>query len=480
MTRIAATILFSCLGLLAFSQGRSTLDAIVETKRFRGNGQGDQLDVNINVIGSTAVWKANERRLLQARVEALTIVEKDSAIVDYRKTEVGGPERSDTLRKDFLHQEHFLLPPGSYVLSIELHDLNGKEDNLTSWRGPLVMPAPQKGITFSDPLLVAGHETSTQGEASVLPFAGTYYPPEVEKLGFYTEVYGTDEVVGRDSNFVLNCQIETYETRQVKGQFRLVQRAKGAPVVPVSVEMPIEALPSGNYLFTVEVVDHQNITLARQEQFIQRNNPLRYDLNSLNSVNVTSTFVDAMNDVDTLAENIACLRPIATDLERRMIDDRWKDRDKELMKRFFYTFWVNRDGFDPERAWLKYKVDVDKANRMYGCRNRRGYETDQGIVFLKYGLPSSVVDGSNDNKQRPYLIWHYYRAGNYSDKRFVFWQGNVGIGCWELLHSEMPGDVKNPNWQVILNQPNVGASTDGTRIYSIEGQRLNDNYDLPH
>ena len=111
----------------------------------------------------------------------------------------------------------------------------------------------------------------------------------------------------------------------------------------------------------------------------------------------------------------------------------------------------------------------------------RGYESDQGITFLKYGLPSSVVDGSNDNKQLPYLIWHYYKAGRYSDKRFVFWQQNTGIGCWELLHSEIPGERNNPHWQAMLSAPLGNASmTEGTQVRSFEGQRVEDNFLRPH
>ena len=121
------------------------------------------------------------------------------------------------------------------------------------------------------------------------------------------------------------------------------------------------------------------------------------------------------------------------------------------------------------------------ANRMYSCRNLKGYESDRGITFLRYGLPSSVVDGSNDNKQLPYLIWHYYKAGRYADRRFVFWQQNVGIGCWDLLHSEIPGEIKTANWQSLLSMPlGPAAASDGVRVHSIEGERVLDNFNNPH
>src|SRR5690606_42042722 len=48
----------------------------------------------------------------------------DLQIVDFRKTMVRSPERADTLQSDFLHQERFLLQPGAYALTVELHDAN--------------------------------------------------------------------------------------------------------------------------------------------------------------------------------------------------------------------------------------------------------------------------------------------------------------------------------------------------------------------
>ena len=479
MTR--STLIWCILPCALHAQDNSTLDAIIATKRFHVPDQGVQLDLHVSVLGSSAEWKANDHGFQQAHVEALTIIERDTVIVDYRKSDVLGPERADTVKGDFLIEEHFLLQPGEYTLSVELHDMQGKAENRSVWKGPLVIPAKSKGISFSDALLTAGTHPDAQGNQVPAAYTGTYYPPEVDKLGFYMEIYGSDQVFGPDSLFTINYQVESYESHTVKGQFKGVQRAKAAPVVTVGKEFPIGSLPSGNYLLAVETVDREGQVLARQEQFIQRNNPLRYDMNVLNTVDITNTFVDAFTDPDTLAEHIASLRPIAMDLERRMVGDRLKDKDMALMKRFFYTFWVNRDGYDPERAWKKYYEQVVIANRMYGCRNLRGYESDQGIAFLKYGLPSSVVDASLDNEMIPYLIWHYYKAGRFSDKRLVFTQRAMGIGCWALIHSEIPGEIKTPNWQNQLGSPlgDPNQSND-PRPFSIEGERLEDNFLRPH
>jgi GWxTD domain-containing protein len=481
MTRTLLTAFGLTLCTAVLAQTRSTVDAVVETKRFRIPGKGQQVDVNIAVLGTSVIWATNTAGARRPRVEALVLVEKDSTIVDFRKSDVAGPERLDTLMNDFLVEEHFLLAPGSYALSVELHDPNGPEDNRSVWKGPLVVPEESGGLAVSDILLTAGTRTGQDGRTEPQAYTGTYYPAHVDQVTFYAEVYGSDALFGPDSLFAVGYQIEGYEDHLVKGLYKRVQKVAARSVVPVNGGFPIADLPSGNYVLAVEALDRTGAVLARQEQFFQRNKPVHYDLNAMDGVSVTGTFVDLITDRDTLAEFVACLRPVADDLERRMIDDRWRDKDPELMRRLFYTFWLNRDPADPKGAWEKYRERVRMANRMYACRNLKGYESDRGMTFLRYGLPSTVVDGSNDNKQLPYLIWHYYKAGRYADRRFVFWQQNVGIGCWDLLHSEIPGEIKTPNWQTLLSMPlGPAAASDGVRVHSIEGERVLDNFNNPH
>ena len=133
------SILFAALVLSSAGFAQSQLDAVVEAKRFNAPGGGDRVDVNISVIGNTALWTMDERGFQQAKVEALTVVEQDGNIVDFRKTLVRSPERADTLQGDFIHQERFVLKPGSYALSVELHDQNIADTARTYVRIPLVL-----------------------------------------------------------------------------------------------------------------------------------------------------------------------------------------------------------------------------------------------------------------------------------------------------------------------------------------------------
>ncbi|MBS1546580.1 MAG: GWxTD domain-containing protein [Bacteroidetes bacterium] len=426
--------------------GQPRLNAIVETKRFMVPNKGERVDVHITIVGNTVVWTTDERGFQQAKVDALTMIEKDGDIQDFRKTLIQSPDRADTLQGDFLNQESFLLQPGAYSLSVELHDANSTDTARTYVHVPLVIGDRTQGISISDILFTlpgAPHEEP-------MPFPGSYFPPGSDKLGFYAEIYGTIGAFGPKGPFLEVTSIEDYETGKVVGNFRFPKRLVADTVVPVGTEFDIALLPTGNYLLTVEIHDRKDSLIERRAQFFQRNNPVTLDPNSLATGQLGANFTDAFADPDTLAEYLNSMRPIADELERKMIDDRWKDRKPALMRQLMYTFWYNRSPSDPKAAWDRYNAAVTYVNRKFGCRNMRGYQSDQGYIYLRYGAPNTVADRSNETTAVPYMIWHYYRAGRYADRRFVFYQPERSTTCWTLLTSDMPGELNNSKWLDML------------------------------
>ncbi len=443
------------------------VDAVVETKRFHQPGLGEQVDVNVSILGSTVLWSMDERGFQQAQVDAVTTIEKDGRIIDFRKDRILSPERADTLQGDFTHQAHFLLQPGEYAVTVELRDAQLADTAATYVRLPLVIADRRESPSFSDLMFTV----PTKGAGAPIPFPGTYFPQEQDRLRAYAELYGTLPFFGKDGAFLVAAQIEGYESGTVTGSFRHVQRMKADTVVPILVDFGIGRLPSGNYLLAFELRDRHDSLVQRRTQFFQRNNPVVYDPSDLAAGEVGPNFTDAFTDADTLAEYLHSMRPIADELERKMIDDRATDRRPDLMQQFMYTFWYNRDPADPKGAWERYQQAVQYADRRFGCRNQRGYQSDQGYIYLRYGAPNTVVNRSNEITALPYMIWHYYRAGKYSDRRFVFYQPERSTTCWTLLSSDMPGELNNPRWLDIL----VPGMSDG----GVKREEVLDNYKNP-
>lgn len=456
----------ACL-LPAILPGQTRLDAVVETKRFHEPGSGDLVDVNVSVLGGTVLWTMDERGFRHAQVDALTLVEQDGRIVDFRKERVHSPERADTLQGDFTYQAHFRLQPGEYAITVELHDANLADTARTHVHIPLVVPGREEGVSFSDIMFTL----PAKDAQDLQPFPGSYFPQGHDRLAAYAEMYGTMQRFGPDGAFLLVTQIEDYETGRVAGNFRHVQRLKAASVVPAAVEFGIGKLPSGNYLLAMEVRDRQDSVVQRRAQFFQRNNPVTYDPSTMVPGELGPNFTDAFLNADTLAEHLRSMRPIADELERKMIDDQAKNGKLDLMRPLMYTFWHSRDPANPQAAWERYLQAVHYADEHFGCRNMRGYQSDQGYVFLRYGAPNTVVDRRNETTALPYMIWHYYRAGTYSDRRFVFYQPERSTTCWTLLTSDMPGELNNTRWLDLL----VPGMADG----GIKRDEVLDNFKNP-
>lgn len=477
---IVVALLLQSAALLA------TAELAVETKVFHVPGAGPRVEVNMAILAGTATLRQTQAGFTQARVEALTIIERNGAIAAFAKTEVLGPERLDSLHGDLVHQEFFDLAPGEYQLFVEVRDLNSGDTTATRFEAPLAVGARPAGLSISNILLAERFERAPEGSPSkfgyrAVPLLSDYLPRSVGKLAFYAEVYGADERFGADSLYLLTWQVESAEKRSVAAGLRQAQRKQARAVEPVLAEFDIAQLPSGNYFAVVEVRGRNGDLLDRREAFFQRNNPItfQYDRQALASFDINNTFAGAFQDADSLAAFIHSMRPIADPLERKMIDDRWKDRDMDLMRRFMYGFWANRSA-DPEAAWRTYRAEVVKANKLFGCRAQQGYETDRGQVYLKYGPPNTMMDRFNEMGTLPYSIWHYYRAGKYTNRRFVFYQPNVGNSCLQLLHSEVPGEIQNPQWNNILHSRNVALPGVQTQpVGTMESDRVNEFFNDP-
>lgn len=454
------TFLLSSIFFVATSslQAQPQLEAVVEAKRFQTAESSPVVVVNITFLGATAEWTTDERGFRQSKVEVLTLVEQDGKIADYRKTMVSSPDRSDTLTGDFMHQERFALKPGNYALSFEMRDLNSPDTAHVYISKPLVVTSPSEDVSLSD----IQFTMPAKGSGEALPFPGSFFPDGSDIVSFYAEAYGSTKRFGPGGAFLATAQIEGYEDHVVVANMRQVQRLKADTVVPIGMAFNIAKLPSGNYILALELRDRNDSTVARREQFFQRMNPMAYNPLELAPGELGPNFTDAYNDADTLAEYLSSMRPISNDMEAKIIDDRWKDRKPDLMRDFLYTFWYNRSPQDPEGAWKSYQQAVIYANKQFGCRNMRGYQSDQGRIFLKYGAPNSVVDRSNETAVTPYMVWHYYRAGKYNDRRFVFTQEERSTTCWTLLTSDMPGELNNSRWLDMIAPGNIdgGAKRD--------------------
>jgi hypothetical protein len=103
-------------------------------------------------------------------------------------------------------------------------------------------------------------------------------------------------------------------------------------------------------------------------------------------------------------------------------------------------------------------------------------------VYLKYGPPNQIVDRPSEPSAYPYQIWHYYKAANFSNKRFVFYMPDLGTNDYDLLHSDVTGEYKNYRWEYVLhsrNSTNSNIDSPGGDNQNHYGGQSKDFYRFP-
>ena len=228
-----------------------------------------------------------------------------------------------------------------------------------------------------------------------------------------------------------------------------VFRKVGVPVLPLLESIPV---PFRLYDLCVECANPAATNGGRVEW------PWKWSEWRLrDAARTLSPFVLLHQDRDSLHALVETLLPIADAGERRSIEYSLKEAELRPLQAFLDQFWLSRSPEAPAESWREYRREVAIADAEYGdCPNREGHETDMGWILLRYGRPNTIVQRHNGTQYYPYEIWHYHKAGQFNNRRFLFYTPQVVGECFELLHSDHPQEIRNADWLDILKTRELG------------------------
>lgn len=436
------------------------LRAMLNYTIFDVPGKGPYIETYLSVSGQSVAFRLNDKGSYQAIIEVTFIFRQGDEIKEFDKYQLFSPEVSDTttIDFDFIDQQRYFIPEGNYEMEILISDLHAGKKPFSTIQ-PVAIEFPDNELSFSGIQLVksctptTGQSILTKGGYDMVPMVSNFFPESETRLIYYTEIYNAGTILGEGEKFLVTSKINSFETGNTMKDYVLYRRVEARPVVPVLNEYDISRLPSGNYTLVIEVRNKLNELILSNELFLQRSNPsIQYDLADLASIDVAATFASRINSKDTLLELIRSLDPIATDLEKTFINKQSKDADLVTCQQFFYNFWLARDISNPEQAWREYLGLVNIVNSAYKTQIHKGYQSDRGRVYLKYGPPNIITESYNEPTTYPYEIWHYYElGGNQRNKKFVFYTHDITTNNFTLLHSDAIGEISNYRWEIYLN-----------------------------
>ena len=483
---LALLALIFSMGTLSAQQ----IQAFFDFNEFHAPEDGAYLETYLTILGESVQFSENENGKLQARVEVTLLVKDGEEIKSFKKYTLKSPEVEAMTQApvNFIDQQRLPVENGTFALEVQLQDLNVENSEKFTAEQPLVINHPATDVFLSDLQLVESYKKAdvespfTKSGYELVPLNTGFYSENMDELTFYLEVYNSDKALAEDGKFMINYFIESFENSKTLGQYFRFSKQTVKPVNVLISNFDIAELPSGNYNLVAEVRTKENKIVASKKVFFQRSKPLlKMDAESVAEVKIEATFVSNFTNPDTLREHLYSMRPISNDIERGVIDNQFKNADLKIMQQFFYSFWYNRNPADPEAEWADYYKAVQKVEKMFGTKVKRGYMTDRGEVYLKYGAPNTVTDRPNEPTAYPYQIWHYYKIGRFNNKRFVFYAPELTGQDYYLLHSEVPGEPMDYQWRLKLNKRDTpGGDIDATQGgFDHYGGRTDDFYTVP-
>jgi GWxTD domain-containing protein len=442
--------------LASFLVKGQNLTSYFDHKVFQVPDQGILLETYVDIMGPSSVFLPLTDSTSQASIEVEMIIKEGSKVMDSSREIVLSPVAILGYAPNFMYINRFLLPKGTYTLELTMRDLNSDLPAISSVRA-LDLDRAAKDCRFSDIELVAGFRQAdtdsrlAKSGLEFIPFMSNFYDRSFSEIIFYVELYNIDRELASEEPFLFKYAIVDANTEVPWSACEVFKRKKAAQVITELGRIDISSVPSGLYDLVVEARTKEDELITKERIRIIRESDV---VKEYTSEQIDLTFVGELNDKDSLIAFIECLTPIAGERERAIIDYQVKGFTLLECKSFFYSFWENRSIADPSGAWQEYRAKVNSAEEQFGTSNKRGYMTDMGRVFLKYGEPNSVANRANDPESYPYQIWHYYKAGKFNDKRFVFYDKELLQREYILLHSDVPGEVRNPRWDLIINSRN--------------------------
>ncbi len=163
------------------------------------------------------------------------------------------------------------------------------------------------------------------------------------------------------------------------------------------------------------------------------------------TIDVSKTFVSKY-DLKAIKRNIYALAPIAEKPEQTAAVGILAEDNLEQMQLFFYNFWSARNAQNPEAQWRDYAEKLNYTSRKYSYGVLKGYQTDRGRLYLKYGPPSREIKASSERGARPYELWFYNELDKWVNLSILFVQLGALPNERVMLHSTDPSFLNNPAW----------------------------------
>jgi GWxTD domain-containing protein len=342
-----------------------------------------------------------------------------------------------------------VLPVGEYEFVINVSESDGNLKADTHFN--IALPNyTSDSLKISDIELASAIDKSENKQSpfykntlEVIPQPTTIFGGTINVLSVYAELYNLARNQIIDSRAVFQRTYLTRNGKVIAETERKKSRRRTNDATVFIEKLPLDSLVSGNYEYHLELCDSTfSVIVQKSKKFYVYNPQIKTERMASAPEELTNSEFATMTEeaLDELREQI---ETIILPEER----DRYNSNSTLEKKRlFFEQFWKTRGGIS---AWRQYMNVIQSVNQQFSTGSKKGYKTDKGKIFIKYGKPSSIERSNEGAESKPYEVWSYENIKSQGLVTFIFADRN-GYGSYDLLHSTMPGEMSNANWQQLL------------------------------
>jgi GWxTD domain-containing protein len=434
----------------------------------------------------------------QANVNISWKILKGTDVVKASNYNLMSPKTSDTLHlPSFIDNQRFALDNGQYTLELVVTDNASPDKKSTHSEKISILFKREKKVYSSDIQILESYSKAssqsllTKNGYDLVPYTINYFPKNQHTLKFYAETYNLDTVIGKNTKFVYTYYIENNENLVRQNGLIAFQKHTANKVNPILGQFDITQLPTGNYNLVIEVKDSSNTIQSQKKWFFQRqSNAVNHTEDDLSNSNIKTVedFFNSFQNRDSLKQFIECLWPRSTTKEREWQQVQTTNKDPNLMRGYLVQYWKTEagDSLNPLKIWMVYYKSVLEANALMKCGKQQGYYTDRGRVYLQYGKPDQRGQYNSDPTTYPYEVWQYYRIYDkttgrfFTNKRFVFVNFSIADNCYQLIHSEVRGEMYDEKWKYrLMKRTQKTTNVDDTEPMGSWGSNVDENYNNP-
>lgn len=470
------TLCLACLFAAQINAQEKNINSFISYGNFNitDANSSPYIETYITTDCSSLVYIKGADNNYEATVDLTVLFKQGESIKNYDKYSIKSPKVADTTNISgfFMDVQRYALPNGEYQMEITIEDANNKKERPLKVSETVVVDFPET-VCFSSIIALEDYKpattisSNTKNGYDIVPMIMPYYPETVNRLTYYVEIYNTKKALGEDEKYLLNTYLKTFESNTVINNYFFTKRMNVKDTEVIINTMDISNLPSGNYYLVLEARDRNNEIIGYNQFFFQRSNSnYQIDNSTLASINPEAVFSGNIDNLDTIKEYIKTLSPISSMIEQEYAKNLVKTDDLQTMQQYFYSFWASRNPLSPQIEWENYFAQVKRVNASFTAQRVKGYQTDRGRVFLKYGAPDRIVQNHNEPGAYPYEIWHYYTLENQRNKKFVFMTKDIVTNDFQLIHSDAIGELNNSRWTNEIYSRTYGTYYD----YGVDGQ----------